>query len=71
MKGVQSDMLKGTARTRARVFAMSVLPTPEGPRRSMLAFSRVSGDVSRIGAAPKLEGGGFRGMACWWPGNSS
>ena len=50
---------------------MSVLPTPEGPSRSMLAFSRVSGDESIIGAAPKPEDGGFRVMVCWWPGYSS
>ncbi len=68
---MQSDMLKGTARTRARVLAMSVLPTPEGPRRSMFAFSRVSGDASRIGAAPKPEDEGLGGIGRWWPGNSS
>jgi len=50
---------------------MRVLPTPEGPSRRMLAFSRVRGEGSWIGGAPRLEGGGWRGIACWWPGYSS
>jgi len=66
-------MLKGTDSTRARVLAMRVLPTPEGPSRRMLDFSMVRGVGSRIGGAPRRgsDAGACRGMVCCWPGNSS
>ena len=55
VNGVQSDMLKGTDRTRANVLAISVLPTPEGPRSKIFVLSKVKGDESTIGGTP-MEG---------------
>ena len=55
-------MLIGTSSTRANVFAMSVLPTPDGPSSIILDFSMVKGDWS---SKEECDGGGDGGtQAC-------
>ena len=71
VNGVQSDMLKGTASTRASVLAIKVFPTPEGPRSKIFVLSRISGDESKIGGLPREGDGGCKGIGPCWPGNSS